>query len=56
MYFFTVASAVVSISPLTYDVVESDGVVNIVVRKTGNYQTPISGTLSTSSGSAGGED
>ena len=43
-----------SLSPLTYEVVESEGIVNVVVTKTGNFQRPIAGTLTTSTGSAGG--
>ena len=50
----TEESAVVSLSPLTYEVVESDGTVNIVLTKTGNFQRPIAGTLTTATGSAGG--
>ena len=44
-----------SINPLTYEVVESEGVVNVVVTKTGNFQSPIEGILMTSTGTAGGE-
>ena len=44
-----------SISPMTYEVVESDGFVNVVVTKTGNFQGPIQGTLTTSTESAGGK-
>ena len=48
-------SVTVSMSPLTYEVVESEEVVNVVVTKAGNFLTPIQGTLTTSTGSASGK-
>ena len=50
-----VMSAVVSLSPQTYTVEEAEEVVNVIVTKTGNFQRPIQGVLSTSVGSAGGK-
>ena len=50
------AAATVSISQQAYEVFESDGVVNVVVTKSGDFFEPIQGTLTTVQGSAGGKN
>ena len=55
IFMFIVESATISISPLTYEVLESGGVVNVIVTKTGNFLRPIQGTLTTSPGTASGK-
>ena len=47
------AEVAVSVSPETYEVDESAGVVRITVQKSGVFSSPISGTLTTTSGTAG---
>ena len=51
----TVEASTVSISPLTYEILESEGTVNVVVTKTGDFMRQIRGTLTTSTASAGGK-
>ena len=49
-------AATVSINQQAYEVFESDGVVNVVVTKSGDFLEPIQGTLTTLQGSAGGKN
>ena len=49
-------AATISLNPTSYVVDESDGVVNIIVEKTGFFSQPIQGTVTTvATGSASGE-
>lgn len=43
----------VSISPLGYEVNESEGSVEVTIQKSGAFPTTITGTLTTSPGTAG---
>ena len=55
MFVFLVESATISISPLIYEVLESDGAVGVVVTKTGSFLRPIQGTLTTTPSTASGK-
>ena len=54
--FPTEETGAVSLSPLTYEILESERYVNVLVTKNGNYVGEVQGTLSTLPGSASGEN
>ena len=53
MIYYFLAALEVSISPLGYEVDESAGVVQVTVQKSGIFPTPVTGTITSSAGTAG---